>query len=377
MSHREGSPETGSESPNLVNQLIKGGFTFYDLVKKNRRFFGMLTFFFFVAGAVYPYPQLAMWVGFFFAAYSVIANDSIQTIGTFLASNAKRPWWLLWLFIGAVFLLTVAYSWTVYSGDVSYGRLTSKGFAEAPTSFTFLQVAAPLFLLALTRLKIPVSTTFMILTCFAATAADVGDMMLKSLSGYVSAFVVAIIIWRLATAVMDRWFKHPPSPYWVPVQWLATAFLWYSWLSQDAANIAVYLPRELAAGEFTAFALIIFFGLGVLFFLRGDKIQEVVQEKTEVVDVRAATLIDFIYGIILFMFKEVSQIPMSTTWVFIGLLAGREFGMAIARKGLTSRTWKMMFKDLRNVTIGLVISVLIAVASSPTTFFPGLVASPN
>ncbi len=372
MSHQEGKPEAGAEAPNLIKQLIKRGYTFYDLVKKNRSYFLILTFFFFVAGTVYPYPQLAMWVGFFFAAYSVIANDSIQTIGTFLASNSKRPWWLLWLFIGGVFVLTVGYSWHVYSGDVSYQRLASKGFAEAPTSFTFLQIAAPLFLLALTRLKIPVSTTFMILTCFAASAADVGDMMLKSLGGYISAFIVAIIVWRLATGLMDRWFKSPAQSYWVPLQWCATAFLWYSWLSQDAANIAVYLPRSLDANQFIAFASIVFFGLGVLFYLRGDKIQQVVTEKTEVIDVRAATLIDVIFGLILLIFKDFSQIPMSTTWVFIGLLAGREFGIAMARQALGSATWKMMFKDLRNVTIGLIVSVIIAVGSNPTLFFPSL-----
>lgn len=375
MSYREGLPEVGESAPSLINQLIRGGFTFFDLIKKNRRFFGMLTFFFFVAGVVYPYPMLAMWVGFFFAAYSVIANDSLQTIGTFLASNAERPWWLLWLFIGGVFVATVGYSWTVYAGDVSFERLNSQGFSEAPTSFTFLQVAAPLFLLALTRLKIPVSTTFMILTCFAASVSAVGSMMVKSISGYALAFVVAIMVWRLATSVMDRWFKTPAAAYWVALQWCATAFLWFSWLSQDAANIAVYLPRSLDGEQFMAFALIIFFGLGLLLYLRGDRIQQVVTEKTEVVDVRAATVIDVIYGLILLVFKEWSNMPMSTTWVFIGLLAGREFGIALARQSLGGSTWLMMFKDLRNVTIGLVVSVLIAVGSSPTVFLPGMEAA--
>lgn len=369
MSQVEGRPGGGIEGQGLVQALIKQGYTFFDLISKNRRFLALLVTFFFIAGAVHPYPRLAMWVGFFFAAYSVIANDSIQTIGTFLASNHHRPWWLLWLFIGGVFVATVAYSWWAYAGDVSYQRLASKGFAQAPDSFTFLQVAAPLFLLALTRLKIPVSTTFMILTCFAATAGDVLDMMVKSLSGYVCAFLAAILVWRLATGLMDRFFTRPAAAYWMPIQWLATGFLWFSWLSQDAANIAVYLPRSLDGGEFLAFASIVFFGLGVLFFLRGDKIQQVVQEKTEVVDVRAATLIDFIYALILIAFKEVSQIPMSTTWVFVGLLAGREFGMALARRGARGEPWRLMFKDLRNVSIGLAVSVLIALASNPQVFF--------
>ena len=39
-----------------------------------------------------PYTQVAMWVGFIFAAYAAIANDSIQTLGTFIASNQDKKW---------------------------------------------------------------------------------------------------------------------------------------------------------------------------------------------------------------------------------------------------------------------------------------------
>ena len=368
MSHIEGRPEAGNRPRSLNKALIKGGYTFYDLIRKDKRFYTMLMAFFLIAGATYPYPSIAMWVGFLFAGYSAIANDSIQTIGTFLASNRHRPWWLLWLFIGLVFVATVGYSWWVYSGDVSNQRLAAKGFSEAPTSFNFLQIAAPLFLLALTRMKIPVSTTFLILSCFAASAADLGAVLTKSLVGYVCAFVLSIIIWRLFTRNMDRWFKNPAASYWMPIQWVATGLLWYSWLSQDASNIAVYLPRSLNWEQFAAFAGVIFVGLGILFYMRGDKIQEIVEEKTEVVDVRAATIIDFIYAIILIFFKGYSHMPMSTTWVFIGLLAGREFGIALARRDVDRRTWRLMYKDLRNASIGLVVSALVAFGANPHIF---------
>ena len=368
MSHIEGRPEVGGQPRRLTKSLIKGGYTFYDLIQKDKRFYSMLMVFFLIAGATYPYPAIAMWVGFFFAGYSAIANDSIQTIGTFLASNRQRPWWLLWLFIGLVFLATVGYSWVVYSGDVSHQRLSAKGFSEAPTQFNFLQIAAPLFLLALTRMKIPVSTTFLILSCFATSAASLTGVLTKSLLGYVCAFVVSIIIWRVTTRNMDRWFKSPAGTHWMPIQWLATGVLWYSWLSQDASNIAVYLPRSLSGEQFAIFAGAIFVGLGVLFYMRGDRIQQIVEEKTALVDVRAATIIDFIYAGILITFKNWSHIPMSTTWVFIGLLAGRELGIALARQDLRRRTWRLMYKDLRNATIGLVVSAVVAFAANPEIF---------
>ena len=93
-----------------------------------------------------------MWVGFLFASYSVVANDSIQTLGTFLSANKERSTWTLWFFVAGLLLATTGFSWLEYGGDVTFQRLSSKGFETAPTEFTFLQVAAPLFLLVLTRL---------------------------------------------------------------------------------------------------------------------------------------------------------------------------------------------------------------------------------
>ncbi len=103
-------------------------------------------------------------VGWVFSCrISAIANDSIQTIGTFIASNSERPWWMLWLYMGGIFLVTVSISWYLFDGDVSYQRLSKKDFDATPTEFNFLQVAAPLFLLILTRLRIPVFNYFSII----------------------------------------------------------------------------------------------------------------------------------------------------------------------------------------------------------------------
>ena len=42
---------------------------------------------------------------------------------------------------------------------------------------------------------------------------------------------------------------------------------------------------------------------------------------------RSATIIDFTYALILWYFKQYNDIPMSTTWVFVGLLCGRELAI--------------------------------------------------
>jgi hypothetical protein len=335
---------------------------FFTFALRERGFLILLGVSFLVVGFVYPNPQLAMWVGFAFAGYAATANDSIQTIGTFLASNQHRPWWLLWAYIGSLFLLTVGLSWAINDGDVTWGVLQSKGFAQAPTEFGFLQVAAPVFLIILTRLRMPVSTTFLLLTAFATEVAGVSGVLFKSLSGYVIAFVCSIVLWGTLGRWMHRAFVGEPHPGWWTAQWVVSGALWCLWVAQDAANIAVFLPRSLGFGQFVAFSTVIVLGLGLLFFLKGDRIQTIVSEKSAIYDVRAATVIDFLYALILLVFKVVSNVPMSTTWVFLGLLGGRELAYALRVTDLRSprEAAMMMGRDVLFAMTGLVLSLILA-----------------
>ena len=340
---------------------------FLRLVRSERQFLIVLGLSLAAAAVSTPFPEIARWVGFTLAAYAAVANDSIQTIGVFLSSNRARPWWILWLFVAGIFAATAIYGWANYGGDVSYGRLASKGFAETPTQFSFLQVAAPAVLLLVTRLRMPVSTTFLLLSCFATTPEGISDVLVKSLWGYVVAFATAVAVWFAVGRLMRRVATGPVSPAWYPAQWLATGTLWATWIMQDAANLAVYLPRQLSVAELAGFVGVVVVGLGMLIFLRGDRIQRVVDEKSGVEDVRSATVIDAVYAVILFGFKEISTIPMSTTWVFIGLLAGRELVLALRRASdrTPAEGFRMAGRDLMYCTAGLVISIVLAFAANP------------
>ena len=64
-----------------------------------------------------------MLVGFILAAYSIVANDAIQTLGTFLSSNSRRPWWVLWIYACLILLAVLVYGWLTNEGDIAYGRL--------------------------------------------------------------------------------------------------------------------------------------------------------------------------------------------------------------------------------------------------------------
>ena len=348
--------------------------------KNERRFLSFTVAAFLLAMFATPHPQIGMWVGFIFAAYAAVANDSIQTLGTFIASNQDKKWWMLWIFIGGIFLITVGYSWFNFDGDVSHGRLMAKGFEKSPTNFHFLQIAAPIFLLILTRLRMPVSTTFILLTSFAAAPAAVGKVLAKSMSGYVLAFFMGFIIFMLISKWAKKKFVGDAKFAWTIVQWITSGTLWSVWLMQDAANIAVYLPRSMSFMQFMGFAGVVFVGLGLLLYFKGGRIQKIVTEKSVVTDVRFATIIDFIYCIILFYFKLYSQVPMSTTWVFIGLLGGREFAMALRNSGenSTATAVKLFIKDFFYALIGLIISIAIAIGvNDQLTFSSMLVEIPK
>jgi hypothetical protein len=193
------------------------------------------------------------------ASYSAIANDSIQTIGTFIASNSDKKWYYLWIYMGGIFIITVSYSWINYSGDISYGRLASKGLNEAPQNFKFLQVFAPVALLMMTRLKMPVSTSILLLSAFATQASSITSILSKSLFGYVIAFTAAIIVWTITTNLFEKYKNTKPSRIWLPLQWISSGALWSTWIMQDMANVAVVLPRSLTFDQFLVVTSFIFF----------------------------------------------------------------------------------------------------------------------
>ena len=162
-----------------------------------------------------------MVLGFVLAAYSIVANDSIQTLGTFLSSNAKRPWWILWAWISSILVVTVLWGWYANGGDPAFGRLTGKG-VDFPSSFSWLFVVPPLVLVILTYRGIPVSTSLLVLTAFKSlldveAGKVVGggagkvfsSMMTKSVAGYLLAFVIALVAYLLISGLERRFQRRP------------------------------------------------------------------------------------------------------------------------------------------------------------------------
>ncbi len=411
--------------------------------------------------------DIIIYLGFALAAYSVIGNDVIQTLGTFLSSNEKRPWWVLWAFAGSILAATLIYGWyvnnptrairvdnycevksdvpfkgqylyykeltnkkdsvpkyltrpeefdesklsekeftfylyeriskknavdeyeqkdsivakaiapfvlsAVYQGkaykveflsrpirDVSYGRLDKY---PLPSYFSWWYLFPPIVLLILTRIGIPVSTSFLILTFF--NPKNLGQMAFKSGLGYLLAMLVGLIFYSIFAKMIEaRFMKNELSGrkknFWMTLQWCSTGFLWSQWLIQDFANIYVYLPRDISLLTLVITLIGMLALLAYIFYIQGGAIQGIVKSKTNTTDIRSATLIDFWFGLLLLYFKELNNVPMSTTWVFLGLLAGREYAIRWRFDGkVKANIHRLVLRDLGKATLGLVISVLL------------------
>lgn len=308
--------------------------------------------------------NIYMITGFLISMYSCVSNDVIQTLGTFLTTSKKMPTWLIWAFTSAVLIITITTGWIVNDGDMAFGRLARIPF---PETFTLVHVLPPIILLFLTRYGIPVSTTFLILSIFSASDISVIGMILtKSILGYFIALVVSIIIYNIIARPLERYFYYTAnkkiSKWWVAAKWMSTAFLWSQWLMQDAANLFVYLPRKASVSDLI-FVLIAFTAfLWMVAYKRGGEVQKIIKMKTNVQDPRSATIIDLIYAFLLLYFIHLNNVPMSTTWVFIGLLAGREIALYHRlRFESPKKMYKHILKDLTKVTFGLVVSIAVVV----------------
>ncbi len=293
----------------------------------------------------------------------MVGNDSVQTLGTFIASNRRAvQWYWLWLGASVVLVGCMLHSWILYDGDISHGRLD-----KIPAiTIEWYHAAAPAVLVLLTRAGIPVSTTFLVLSTFS-TAVVMESMLVKSVLGYGLAAIVAYVSWLVLAHFMNERFnitRGNKRKTWQALQWLSTGFLWYTWLAHDLANIAVFLPRQLSLELFIMSAIVMVAWLGYIFYTHGGKIQEIVLEKTGSRYIRSATIIDFIYALILWYFKELNNVPMSTTWVFVGLLSGRELAIATVHRThyQLRNVFPIVGKDFLKIMIGLGISIAMVLA---------------
>ena len=320
-----------------------------------------------------------MIVGFVLATGAVIGNDSLQTLGTYISSNHQttpKGWQMLFLCVLTAVVLLLG--WFLNNGDPAWGRLVVSGRSfPLPDPFTWVYVLPPVVALLLTRWGAPLSTSFLVLSSFEP--ARVGALLASSLVGYGIAFGLGLVVYGLGLWLLERRVCLRPElgdeeiRIWGALQWCSTACLWSSWLVQDLANIFVFVPRRLDGQTMAICTLVICLGLCLLVARGGGPVHTVLQSKSNTADLRSATLIDAVLALCLVGRGVVSSFPVSTTWVFLGLLAGREVALRIrlhSFKGLGSDPSSgglvsLIGRDLGKAGVALAVSLVVARGMHP------------
>ena len=344
---------------------------------------------------------------FLLASYAVLGNDALQTLGPFLAANRgriARPWQAL--FLCAVLVAVLGLGWLAGAGDPAWGRLASFDLVDP---LRWPDLIPPLAVLLLTQWGAPVSTSFLVLTAF--TPANLPALLLHSLAGYGLALVLglatyvlvagasrglgkaavaettvaATVVSKLAASELasseltsseltaselaaqpqsaDPLRQEDGQRFWLLLQWAASGWLWSQWLIQDLANLYVYLPRRLTAPELAASLAVLCLGVCLLTAEDGGAIQQLFTSKSGSDDPRSTTLISALYGLILFVLGRWSPLPLSTTWVFLGLLGGRELALGWQRRRRGQAPWAAgLSTDLFKAGLGLAVSLVVALS---------------
>ena len=146
---------------------------------------------------------------------------------------------------------------------------------------------------------------------------------------------------------------------------------------QDLANIFIFLPRSIGFIPMLLCTTALCSGLCALVAIGGGPIQGVLRSKTNASDLRSATVIDLMFAICLLTQTQLSSFPLSTTWVFLGLLGGREIALTLRQRSAENPAEedpstnamdplsKNLRQDIWKAGIGLIASLTIALGIQP------------
>jgi hypothetical protein len=150
------------------------------------------------------------------------------------------------------------------------------------------------------------------------------------------------------------------------LQWIASGWLWSQWLIQDLANVFIYLPRQLDPATLTLALALLCGGVCLLLAERGGAIQSIVRRKSGLHQPAASAALSLVYGSILGLLASRGREPLSTTWVFLGLLAGRELALRFSpgSRPLAAVAFDLG-RDLALAALGLAVSLAVALAVQP------------
>jgi hypothetical protein len=314
-----------------------------------------------LGGILFARGNLINWVATIIVAFAIIGNDSPQLIGTYLASKENEKWYKTFFFVGSIFFIALCWAWYFQGGELHFKILNNIPYREINSFY----LAAPAVLLLLTHFGIPTSSTFLILSIFMK-GGDVFAMLTKTVTSYFFSCVFSGYAHYIA---LRKYGKYLLSPFekqkermWNALQTLSTVALVANWLFFSMSNVVAFLPRKFSGYDFVFFLIMLLSILGLILSNKNNRMQRIVSSKKNAGNVRINTIINVVFALILFFFKTVNNISIATTFVFLGVLAGKDIALLLnerdAEKKNYRRTLSNILKDINKCILGVGISLI-------------------
>ena len=212
----------------------------------------------------------------------------------------------------------------------------------------------------------------MILSIFSSENM-ISFMLLKTFSGYALGFTLSFFLWNFLykhfNQVLTKKDISLKETEWKFLQWASTGLLWVIWLTQNTVNIVVYVPRLFTLREIILFILLGIVMIGFIFYNKGGPIQEMVKQKSDMKNARSATMINLCFAFVILSMSLYNSIPMATTWIFIGILAGREIAVAkyntnVEISNKYKNAYNLIIQDLLSAGFGITVSLIFSLLNT-------------
>lgn len=300
------------------------------------------------------------WLLVVFTTYTIMANNCAQTIGMFIASNKSKSKFRIIYFLSGIFIITLLISWLFCNKQLDFYLLHDIPYNSLNPLLVFL----PIVLFFLTKYKIPVSATFLIIPIFA-NKNTVHSMITKTSVSYFISFLISLIVWRFIYTkykyLIEVKKEKDINKIWFLLQFMSTGIVWSVWIILSACNFIVFLPRVF---ELKELILVIFIGVVSIYLIlldNGGKIQEIVDEKSDI-NIKSSVIFNFLFSFTMLFIQYVSKIPITSTWMFLGILAGRELAITVSKTGVFGSSYYRkcfikIWSDLKLAVFGIVVSL--------------------
>lgn len=293
--------------------------------------------------------------------YNVMANNFIQTLGTFNVSNKYTKKWKIFLYLVMIFIVYFIYTWLRHDGNIRKGSLR---YIEYKESFSYSILLLPILVATFNHFRIPISVTFLSIPLFISGDV-IKTMVIKAFINYFLAFAISFIFWNILYVEFKKILKNKNNhQFWMIIEYISIGILWCCWLNTCVSSFMVFLPPKLDLKHLILLLIVGSVVISIITIFRpNDKMEQIIEEKTDVKNIMSSVLFNILHSVVLLLLKLNSEVPIPTSWIFTGLLDGRELGIVTKKSNSFSDSkyklcLKKITRDLCFNTIGIIISLL-------------------